>query len=195
VYGTMASQFNGPGMNRLYRALMELLVERSGAALRSTFEISAAMSEKTWIIPPERTRYLAEIAEACEGNDGFVRAQAALARRMYQLHGTIEALRAMKEAGDDLALARLRRQNPDIAQCLDPDPAQAHHQERAPPGVSLGADHDFDAPTRHGFDQNPIEPNTGRTAIDVRVQPLPAFNQGGLTIDIEYDSARIALVR
>jgi isobutyryl-CoA mutase len=94
VYGTMASQFNDPGMNTLYRALMELLVARTGAALRSHFEITEGMSEKKWIIPPDRTRYLAEIAEACEGNDAQVRAQAAIARRMYQLHGTIEALRA-----------------------------------------------------------------------------------------------------
>nr|HEX4315872.1 cobalamin-dependent protein [Kofleriaceae bacterium] len=94
VYGTMAAQFNDPGMNTLYRALMELLVKRTGAALHSGFEMSAGMSEKKWIIPPDRTRYLAEISEACTGNDAHVRAQAAIARRMYQLHGTIEALRA-----------------------------------------------------------------------------------------------------
>jgi len=94
VYGTMASQFNDPGMNTLYRALMDLLVARTGAPLASHFELSSGMSEKKWIIPPDRTRYLAEIAEACDANDGFVRAQAAIARRMYQLHGTIETLRA-----------------------------------------------------------------------------------------------------
>ena len=94
VFGTMASQFNDPGMNTLYRALMDLLVARTGAPLRSSFEVTPGMSEKKWIIPPDRTRYLAEIAETCEANDAHVRAQAAIARRMYQLHGTIEALRA-----------------------------------------------------------------------------------------------------
>jgi len=94
VYGTMASQFNDPGMNRLYRALMDLVVQRTGAPLQSQFEMSTGMSEKKWIIPPERTRYLAEIAETCDGDDAHVRQQAAIARRMYQLHGTIEALRA-----------------------------------------------------------------------------------------------------
>jgi len=94
VYGTIASQFNDPGMNRLYRVLMDRIAERTGAPLRSQFEMTEGMSEKKWIIPPERTRYLAEIVETCEGYDAFVRAQAALARRMYQLHGTIEALRA-----------------------------------------------------------------------------------------------------
>jgi methylmalonyl-CoA mutase len=94
VHGTIASQFNDPGMNRLYRAIMKVVAERTGAPLASTFELTEGMSEKKWIIPPERTRYLAEIVESCEGYDAFARAQAALARRMYQLHGTIEALRA-----------------------------------------------------------------------------------------------------
>ncbi len=94
VYATMAAQFNDPGMNTLYRALMDLLVARTGAELHSSFEVTSAMSEKKWIIPPDRTRYLAEIAETCEANDAHVKTQAAIARRMYQLHGTIEALRA-----------------------------------------------------------------------------------------------------
>jgi isobutyryl-CoA mutase len=94
VFGTMASQFNDPGMNTLYRALVDLLVAKTGAPLHSHLHVTDAMSEKKWIIPPERTRYLAEIAEACNGNDAYVKQQAAIARRMYQLHGTIEALRA-----------------------------------------------------------------------------------------------------
>ena len=94
VHGTIASQFNDPGMNQLYRALMDTLVRKTGAALQSHAEITPGMSEKKWVIPPERTRYLAEIVETCEAYDKFVRAQAAIARRMYQLHGTIETLRA-----------------------------------------------------------------------------------------------------
>ena len=94
VFGTMAAQFNDPGMNTLYRALIDLIVARTGAALHSHFEVTGGMSEKKWIIPPDRTRYLAEIAEVCDANDAHVKTQAAIARRMYQLHGTIEALRA-----------------------------------------------------------------------------------------------------
>jgi methylmalonyl-CoA mutase len=94
VYGTMAAQFNDPGMNTLYRALMDLIVARTGAPLHSHFELTSGMSEKKWIIPPDRTRYLAEIAESCDASDAHVTSQAAIARRMYQLHGTIEALRA-----------------------------------------------------------------------------------------------------
>ncbi|MFY1829981.1 cobalamin-dependent protein, partial [Myxococcus fulvus] len=93
VHGTIASQFNDPGMNQLYRAIMDAVVKKTGAPLQSHLEQTPGMSEKKWIIPPERTRYLAEIVETCEAYDGFARAQAAIARRMYQLHGTIEALR------------------------------------------------------------------------------------------------------
>jgi methylmalonyl-CoA mutase len=94
VLGTIASQFNDPGMNRLYRKLMDTIAEKTGAPLRSSFEVSAAMSEKQWIIPPERVRYLAEIVETNEGYDRWAREQSAIARRMYQLGGTIDLLRA-----------------------------------------------------------------------------------------------------
>ena len=94
VYGTIASQFNDPGMNQLYQAIMRVVEDKTGAPLASRRALTPGMSEKRWIIPPERTRYLAEITETCETYDRFVRTQAAIARRMYQLHGTIAALRA-----------------------------------------------------------------------------------------------------
>jgi methylmalonyl-CoA mutase len=93
VHGTIASQFNDPGMNRLYAAVMGEVSRKTGAPLESRLEITPGMSEKRWIIPPDRTRYLAEIAEACEASDAFVREQSLVARRLYQLRGSIDALR------------------------------------------------------------------------------------------------------
>jgi methylmalonyl-CoA mutase len=93
VYGTIASQFNDPGMNVLYGAVMRTVARKTAAPLEPTHELTPGMSEKRWIIPPDRTRYLAEIVETCEAADAFVRAQAAIARRLYQIHGSIEALR------------------------------------------------------------------------------------------------------
>jgi methylmalonyl-CoA mutase len=94
VYGTIASQFNDPGMNLLYKAMMGVITQKTKHPFASHLAVTAGMSEKRWVIPPERTRYLAEIVETCEAYDAFVKAQAAIARRMYQLHGTIEALRS-----------------------------------------------------------------------------------------------------
>ena len=63
VIGTIASQFNDPGMNTLYKKIMDKIAEKTGADLQSTFEITREMSEKVFVIPPHRTRYLSEIAE------------------------------------------------------------------------------------------------------------------------------------
>ncbi|MFT3708422.1 MAG: methylmalonyl-CoA mutase family protein [Archangium sp.] len=94
IFGTIASQFNDPGMNRLYRSVMDAVVRKTGAPLKSSFELSEGMSRQKFVIPPERTRYLAEIVETCDASEVFVKQQSAIARRMYQLSGTIEALRA-----------------------------------------------------------------------------------------------------
>src|SRR5699024_12092482 len=63
VYGTIASQFNDPGMNQLYRKIMDVLHEKAGFVGKSEFKITDEMSEKVFVIPPARTRYLSEISE------------------------------------------------------------------------------------------------------------------------------------
>ncbi len=93
VYGTIASQFNDPGMHRLYKALLDKIVERTGADLASSFAISDKMSQKQHIIPPERVRYLAEIVENSDEYARFVDAQSATAAEMYRLAGAIHSLR------------------------------------------------------------------------------------------------------
>ena len=94
VYGTIASQFNDPGMNELYQAVMTMIVARTEAPLESAYVVTEAMGKRAFVIPPERVRYLAEIVEASADYDRFVAEQCALARQLYQLHGTIELLRA-----------------------------------------------------------------------------------------------------
>lgn len=95
VYGTIASQFNDPGANTLYRVLNDLLVERCGLSWQSNFTVSDEMSEKVYIIPPERTRYLAEIVESNRRYDGFVERQSEIARTLWQLRGAITSLETM----------------------------------------------------------------------------------------------------
>ena len=92
VFGTMASQFNDPGMNTLYRVLMDTIVTKTGVGLASSFEISEEMSKKIYIIPPNRTRYLAEIADEHDRYKKHTAEQVNLARRMYQVQGALEAL-------------------------------------------------------------------------------------------------------
>jgi len=92
VYGTIASQFNDPGMNSLYKVIMDHLVEKASADLNSTFEITEEMSEKIFVIPPKRNRYLSEISENNRGYDEWVNDQVALADKLYAIDQTIKAL-------------------------------------------------------------------------------------------------------
>lgn len=89
VFGTIASQFNDPGMNSLYKAIMDKLVEKAGADLQSTFEITKEMSEKIFVIPPSRTRYLSEISENNRAYDKKVDEQEKVAQKLYGIYQTI----------------------------------------------------------------------------------------------------------
>jgi methylmalonyl-CoA mutase len=94
VFGTIASQFNDPGMNSLYKSIMDKIVERTGADLNSTYEVSDEMSEKVYIIPPSRVRYLSEITDTIRRYNDHVKDQANLASELYQLEGSIELMKA-----------------------------------------------------------------------------------------------------
>jgi len=89
VFGTIASQFNDPGMNTLYKAIMDTLVEKASAVLKSTFTISNEMSEKIFVIPPNRTRYLSEIAENNRAYDKKGLEQFEVAQKLYGIYKTI----------------------------------------------------------------------------------------------------------
>jgi len=92
VIGTIASQFNDPGMNTLYRRVIDVLTARTGANLPSSFVSSPEMSEKIYIIPPARTRYLSEITENNRRYDHWVETQCAIAGKMFGLKRALETI-------------------------------------------------------------------------------------------------------
>ncbi|MAW83072.1 MAG: methylmalonyl-CoA mutase [Crocinitomicaceae bacterium] len=85
VYGTIASQFNDPGMNTLYKHLMDLVNEFSSNDFSSSFTLENDISEKIFIIPPKRVRYLSEISENNRIFDKNLKAQIVIADRLYGL--------------------------------------------------------------------------------------------------------------
>jgi len=96
VFGTIASQFNDPGMNTLYKSIMDKMVEKTGVDLNSTFEITREMSEKIFVIPPHRTRYLSEIAENNRKYDEIALTQVEVAQKLYGIFKTIESVTNIK---------------------------------------------------------------------------------------------------
>lgn len=92
VFATIASQFNDPGTNQLYRHLMDTIRTKTGVDLHSDFHVSDEMSKKIFIIPPQRTRYLAEISENNRNYDKKVAEQAAIAQQLYALETASKAV-------------------------------------------------------------------------------------------------------
>lgn len=92
VFGTIAAQFNDPGMNTLYQKVMEVMVEKTATDLKSTFEITDEMSEKIFVIPPARTRYLSEIAENNRAYDKKANEQVEVAQRLYGIYKTLQSV-------------------------------------------------------------------------------------------------------
>ncbi len=94
VFGTIASQFNDPGTNQLYKYIIDKIVEKTGAKLDSTFKITREMSEKIFVIPPHRIRYLSEISEGNRKYDEWVNQQSEIAENLYALDKVSKLLQA-----------------------------------------------------------------------------------------------------
>jgi methylmalonyl-CoA mutase len=92
VFGTIASQFNDPGTNTMYRSLMDIIASKTDSALNSDFVASDEQSEKIFIIPPSRTRYLSEISENNRNYDKKAKEQAEIAQKLFSIHKTIETI-------------------------------------------------------------------------------------------------------
>ena len=92
IVGTIAAQFNDPGVNELFEKLMLSIRNKTGKAFGNV-EMHAHThdtSTKSQIIPPKRVRYLSEIAENNRAYDAWAKEQSAVATKLYQLNGVLE---------------------------------------------------------------------------------------------------------
>jgi isobutyryl-CoA mutase len=124
VFGTIASQFNDPGTNTMYKSLMDMVVKKTGADLKSEFKISDEMSEKIYIIPPARTRYLSEISENNRKYDKWAKDQASIAQKLFGINKTIETLQATDTEDKDRLIKTLQEVYSKTE--LDLDPKNKH---------------------------------------------------------------------
>ncbi len=87
VYGTIASKFNDDGVTALYHAIINTLTEKTGINFNSNLPRTETRisTSKTIIIPPERTRYLAEIADTIRSYHRKTHAQADAVRKVWHL--------------------------------------------------------------------------------------------------------------
>lgn len=131
VFGTMAARFNDDGVTALYQALLLRLAELGlhlplgvdGGRLPRVH--TRHSSNLHAIVPPQRSRYLAEIADTVRAYKRRVHEQARLAREIQQLRATAAMLAVDKphrpkaaEATLDLAAQREQRLHPDARKLL-----------------------------------------------------------------------------
>ncbi len=93
IVGTIAAQFNDPGMNSLFQLLMQKTAKKINiqwiAATLPAEELHLH-SKKPSIIPPKKVRYLSEIVERIREYDAWVQQQSNIASKLYQLQGVLD---------------------------------------------------------------------------------------------------------
>ncbi|MEJ8777022.1 fused isobutyryl-CoA mutase/GTPase IcmF [Pseudogracilibacillus sp. ICA-222130] len=89
IFGTIASQFHDPGVNRLFAALIQHLNDHYGWEEEIPFQDDSTVERRT-IIPNDHIHYLREISETVRKYHKHVEKQSNIARQLYQLEGTKE---------------------------------------------------------------------------------------------------------
>ena len=119
VYGTMASQFNDPGMNALFIALMDTIKRKTGIELMKGYneliKEEDKESEKFYIIPPNRNRYLAELVEQSGIYNNWVLEQCNIAQQLYCLQEAIEII------GNDTTTEAIKAKKQVLEEKLHPE--------------------------------------------------------------------------
>ena len=123
VVGTIAAQFNDPGIHKLVDLIFETVAAKTGIVFTPTVSVNSVsedlkkVAQQAPIIPANKVRYLAEIAASNRSYDAWVLEQVALATKLYQLNGTLEILGAHK---NDTAISEVAKAKENIVAALDP---------------------------------------------------------------------------
>jgi len=112
VYGTQASRFNDDGVTALYQGLRVRLAQQGLPLQPSKLPVIKARysSGKNVIVPPARSRYLAEIADCVRHYHRFTGRQVNLAREKQQLQA---ASKMLQKAGRPVDMSELIKERED----------------------------------------------------------------------------------
>ncbi|MEY7972862.1 fused isobutyryl-CoA mutase/GTPase IcmF [Saccharomonospora xinjiangensis] len=104
VFGTSAAKFNDDGVTALYQHLRELLAENGLSVSAGVLpQVEGKVSTETSVvIPGNRTRYLAEIADTVRHYHERTRRQVEAVRRLAQLEAARDALAEENASTGDL---------------------------------------------------------------------------------------------
>lgn len=117
VFGTVASQFNDPGVNLLFEKLVDALEEKAGDKFHPEREMPVSDS-RLEIIPPKRNRYLAEITETIRKYNIWTVKQADYAQDLFSLRQSINILKEKNKNGE--LIEQLNQEYQNREKLLDP---------------------------------------------------------------------------
>ncbi|MFW5663666.1 MAG: methylmalonyl-CoA mutase family protein [bacterium] len=121
VYGTIASQFNDPGVNQLFTAIISALNEKLRTKFKPRKQTEETLPEKIHIIPPGRVRYLAEIADTIKNYNQEAEKQSELAQQLYSIHKSMELLKAEDEEDNRELTDKLQEKYESITTKIQPE--------------------------------------------------------------------------
>ncbi|HJW18000.1 MAG TPA: methylmalonyl-CoA mutase family protein, partial [Flavisolibacter sp.] len=129
IVGTIAAQFNDPGVNELFEKVMVAISKKTGkefAGIEAHAHVKDT-STKSQIIPPKRVRYLSEISDNNRNYDQWVAEQSIIASKLYQVNGVLATIG--KESSSYKELDVLRKQyedalNPECKRLINNWPEQ-----------------------------------------------------------------------
>jgi len=92
IVGSIASQFNDPGINELFTKLMTSIEAKTGVSFGALepFVHTTETGSKSMIIPAKRVRYLSEISDEVRRYNQLSNEQSAIASKLYKLNGVLQ---------------------------------------------------------------------------------------------------------
>lgn len=121
VFGTIASQFNDPGTNTLFAALIDKLNDAYSWEESTPFERVTDVEKQDLIIPPDRRQYLRDIVQTVRNYHDKAHEQSELARKWCQLRGSADVLEnaEAREAVEELAETYEQKLEPEAKEKLE----------------------------------------------------------------------------
>jgi methylmalonyl-CoA mutase len=124
VFGTIASKFNDDGVTALYHAIFDTIQAKTGIQFEPHLPrpSTRTSSSKTIIIPPERTRYLSEIAETIREYHQKTNEQSQAVRNFWHLQEAVHRISGnVPQEVPAGVLSRLKEEVQKAEAALDPD--------------------------------------------------------------------------
>ncbi|WP_214480898.1 fused isobutyryl-CoA mutase/GTPase IcmF [Bacillus sp. SM2101] len=105
VFATMASQFNDPGTNTLFVALVNKINEKYSTNWTTDLQMVTDVEKQNIIIPNDRRHYLREVSDTVRDYHQKAEQQVQIARKLYQIDGAIASVK--EKEGNEAVISSL----------------------------------------------------------------------------------------